>query len=97
MKPKNKYPTWICNECGENHGNRPAGISTWHPDFCGMCGEFKSVTEPRDFGHLKDGWLAAVEDDNPTGCPDCRNHTVVAQPRGGVACTTPDCGYWFCF
>lgn len=63
MKTKTRYPTWICHECGEKHGNRPAGISTWHNDYCGICGWFKSVTEPRDFGHLKEGWEDYVRRD----------------------------------
>jgi rRNA maturation protein Nop10 len=25
-------------------------------DTCGVCGEQAMVSEPRDFGHLKDGW-----------------------------------------
>jgi hypothetical protein len=49
------YPDWICRECGEAHGRgMPAGhVSTWHEDLCGVCGKFTSVSEPRDFGHLK--------------------------------------------
>lgn len=30
-------------------------------------------------------------------CPDCGKQTVKAQPTGGVACTNPDCNYWFCY
>jgi len=55
MKKKD-YPAWICASCGLKHGNRPAGVATWHLDKCGVCGEMRSVTEPRDFGHLKAGW-----------------------------------------
>ena len=49
------YPEWICRPCGEAHGRgMPAGhVSTWHEDPCGICGKVTSVTEPRDFGHLK--------------------------------------------
>ncbi len=49
------YPDWICQSCGEAHGRgMPEGhIATWHPDKCGVCGEFTEVTEPRDFKHLK--------------------------------------------
>jgi hypothetical protein len=50
------YPDWICKLCGDKHGNKPAGLATWHPDTCGLCGKLTDVTEPRDFGHLKDGW-----------------------------------------
>jgi rRNA maturation protein Nop10 len=51
-----EYPSWICYECGEKHGRRECGVATWHPDICGICGKEDIVTEPRDFGHLKDGW-----------------------------------------
>jgi hypothetical protein len=49
------YPAWICRPCGEKHGRgMPAWhVSTWHEDTCGVCGKTASVTEPRDFGHLK--------------------------------------------
>jgi len=49
------YPAWICRPCGEAHGRgMPEGhVSTWHMDVCGVCGEATSVSEPRDFGHLK--------------------------------------------
>jgi hypothetical protein len=53
------YPDWICAECGRKHGKRPEGNphgATWHVDECGVCGETVEVTEPRDFGHLKEGW-----------------------------------------
>ncbi len=53
------YPSWICEDCGRKHGNRKCGWATWHcGDKCGVCGEEKQVTEPRDFGHLKDTWKA---------------------------------------
>lgn len=48
------YPQWICAPCGELC--RPAGIATWRPGTCGICGRKRAVTEPRDFGHLRDGW-----------------------------------------
>ena len=54
-----KYPDWICKECGRKHGKRPEGNpygATWHIDICGVCGGDMEVTEPRDFGHLKEGW-----------------------------------------
>jgi hypothetical protein len=50
------YPTWICNPCGRKHGNEPVALATWHQGTCGICGRLTGVTEPRDFGHLKDGW-----------------------------------------
>lgn len=30
-------------------------------------------------------------------CPDCGNHSVHGQPRGGVACEVESCAYWFCY
>ena len=53
------YPVWVCYPCGDRHGFKKCGVSTWHDDECGVCGEFASVTEPRDFGHLKNSWLKA--------------------------------------
>jgi len=49
------YPAWICRPCGEAHGRgMPKGhVSTWHEDSCGVCGKVTSVSEPRDFRHLK--------------------------------------------
>ncbi len=49
------YPAWICRPCGGAQGRgMPQGhISTWHEDTCGICGKVTSVSEPRDFGHLK--------------------------------------------
>jgi hypothetical protein len=54
------YPVWICNPCGTTHGNREAGVATWHIGTCYVCGmKDVNVTEPRDFGHLKSSWLVA--------------------------------------
>ena len=53
------YPVWVCYPCGDRHGFKECGIATWHDDECGICGEFASVTEPRDFGHLKNSWMEA--------------------------------------
>jgi NTP pyrophosphatase (non-canonical NTP hydrolase) len=50
------YPSWICGDCGDLHGYRECGVATWHNDTCGVCGEYKACTEPRDFGHLKNSW-----------------------------------------
>lgn len=51
------YPAWICADCGENHGRRPANpYATWHPDTCCICKRETMVTEPRDYGHLQEGW-----------------------------------------
>lgn len=51
-----EYPKWVCRDCGEAHGRSSVHIATFHDDTCGVCGEFKSCTEPRDFGHLYDSW-----------------------------------------
>lgn len=50
------YPAVVCGPCGEKYGNRPVGVATWYPGTCGVCGAITHVTEPRDFGHLKDTW-----------------------------------------
>jgi hypothetical protein len=50
------YPSWICLKCGIRYGRREPGAATWHIGKCDVCGKEKSVTEPRDFNHLKDGW-----------------------------------------
>lgn len=55
-KPRAEYPAWICSPCGRKYGRRECGISTWHEDDCGVCGQVTLVTEPRDYGGLKDGW-----------------------------------------
>jgi rubrerythrin len=49
------YPTWICRPCGVAHGRSTDGrlVATYHQGTCDICGESASVTEPRDFGHLK--------------------------------------------
>ena len=54
---KKDYPQWVCGDCGSRYGNKPCGISTWHNDICGVCGNTRPVTEPRDFGHLKQEWI----------------------------------------
>ena len=60
MKRRKPYPDWICDECGRLHGKRPQGNpygATYHIGECGVCGTGGvEVTEPRDFGHLKEGW-----------------------------------------
>jgi hypothetical protein len=53
-----EYPDWVCADCGKRFGNRKdSGIATWHINECGICGMYKPVTEPRDFGHLRAGWV----------------------------------------
>lgn len=52
-----KYPSWVCTPCGIKYGKGGGnGISTFHNGTCGICGSDAAVTEPRDFGHLRDGW-----------------------------------------
>lgn len=53
------YPAFICADCGQKHGRRPAGIATWHMGICDLCGKPEMLTEPRDFGHLKSTWKDA--------------------------------------
>lgn len=53
---KPEYPVWVCFDCGKLYGRHEAGICTVHMGTCGVCGENKAVTEPRDFGYLVDGW-----------------------------------------
>jgi hypothetical protein len=52
------YPQWICATCGMEHGNKQTpGIATWHYGTCDICKkDHVPVTEPRDFGHLKETW-----------------------------------------
>lgn len=59
MTKRKPYPAWICSDCGEKWGRRECGVSTWHPDTCSLCGKETMVTEPRDYGHLKEGWEKA--------------------------------------
>ena len=50
------YPEWVCCDCGKRYGRRSPTYATWHQGECEICGLTKTVTEPRDFGHLKNGW-----------------------------------------
>ena len=56
MTQNNEYPEWICADCGDKHGKAKCGLSTWHEGACEVCGKMTSVTEPRDYGHLKETW-----------------------------------------
>jgi len=49
------YPDWICHECGRKHGRGwPEGhVATFHAGTCDICGQSATVTEPRDYGHLR--------------------------------------------
>lgn len=47
LKP---YPSWVCYECGIKASKGKSYVcSTYHDGICDVCGEEKSVTEPRDF------------------------------------------------
>lgn len=50
---EDNYPKWNCRECAIKYGGKypPGHISSWHQGTCGVCGEEKSVTEPRDYGY----------------------------------------------
>lgn len=54
MKKHRPYPVSICGSCGVKHGRREAGIATFYAGVCGVCGKSCVVTEPRDYGHLKE-------------------------------------------
>ena len=49
------YPDWICAPCGQTHGRGwPEGhVATFHAGTCDICGQSASVTEPRDYNHLR--------------------------------------------
>lgn len=44
-----------------------------------------------DGERLRDDVQQDLED-----CPECKNRSVVSK-WSGVKCTTPGCGYWFCY
>ena len=44
------YPIWVCMDCALESGGRVPQVATWHEDICGVCGQYKTCTEPRDFG-----------------------------------------------
>lgn len=51
------YPSFICQDCGQRYGKRKTpGEATWNVFPCDICGTVDLCTEPRDFGHLIDGW-----------------------------------------
>ena len=59
-----EYPRWICSDCGIKYGGRKfvpwTHLGTWHHEKCDICGSVEAVTQPRDYGHLKEGWREAV-------------------------------------
>ena len=50
-----RYPDWICHQCGRKHGRGwpKDHVATFHAGTCDICGQSASVTEPRDYGHLR--------------------------------------------
>ena len=61
---QDEYPIWVCFPCGNAYGRgAPEGHTcTAHRGTCGICGQERLVTEPRDFGHLKPGWKTEYEE-----------------------------------
>ena len=51
MKKLKPYPSLICSDCGKKYGKYSVGCSSMHKNTCGVCGEIKQVTEPRDWGY----------------------------------------------
>ena len=51
---KDWYPNTVCTDCMKALGKVwPVGhIATWYSAECGVCGETKTCTELRDYGHL---------------------------------------------
>jgi len=47
------YPSWVCAECAHEARGRFSQLntSTMHEGTCGVCGQAKTVTEPRDYGY----------------------------------------------
>lgn len=60
MTETTEYPAWVCDGCGEKWGRRIPTACTMHMGHCGICQNFLTVTEPRDYGHLRPGWESAV-------------------------------------
>jgi len=67
-KTKVQYPDWICDECGMRYGRwyQPGVVhsenhyATYHLGECECCNNTEVlVTEPRDYGHLINGWELA--------------------------------------
>ena len=50
------YPETICRQCGHIYGHRQPTMITIYLGTCNICGFNGYVTEPRDYGHLRNGW-----------------------------------------
>lgn len=44
-----------CKTCGQEYGVYSVGCSSIYMDTCQVCGEYKSVTETRDYAYLITG------------------------------------------
>ena len=44
-----------CKTCGQQYGVYSVGCSSSYMDTCQVCGEYKSVTETRDYAYLITG------------------------------------------
>ena len=64
-KKKADYPVWVCDSCGTKYGRwyqcdviaPKQHCATYHYGNCDVCKSTHiPVTEPRDYGHLIDGW-----------------------------------------
>ena len=55
MDLETKYPDWTCHECATKaKGKMPAHhCATFHMGHCDVCGLWKDITQPRDYGHPK--------------------------------------------
>jgi hypothetical protein len=60
-----QQPDWVCRDCGGQWGlwwdggrysGPPHHCATFHNGRCGVCSKQTGVTEPRDYGGLKEGW-----------------------------------------
>ena len=63
MKPKKLE--WVCFDCGIKNGHKEppeVDLCTWHMAVCDICGQYTSVTEPRDFGITK-LWTKEITND----------------------------------
>lgn len=76
------YPEWVCHTCGMDFGGwYKKGVytgpehhcSTHHMGTCGVCGATDvSVTEPRDYGHLRKDWRHAAYEAKKKSTPSTK-------------------------
>jgi translation initiation factor 2 beta subunit (eIF-2beta)/eIF-5 len=48
---KVQYGYTICNDCGKKYGRYVVGCSSIWMDTCDYCGEYKPITEARDWNY----------------------------------------------